>query len=145
MAEPPLDMVFMGCRAAEELGLPWTDCRRRNCRRRRKCGWYGTTSKQPFCLRNVSPENRQVFDYLMQLVLRVHDHIVQAPYTPGRELFLDADPGIRMLQDCAVRIVQISLPDREQRSFGAWMRYRRFRRERLVTQKPAEHGPPADD
>ena len=61
-AKPPAIDAQLAARTAEALALPQLVCRSRACRRQNRCLWFFRSSGERCCMRNLTAEQRRVFD-----------------------------------------------------------------------------------
>ena len=122
--KPPMD-VALASRTAELLALPQMVCRRRDCRRRNKCFWRFTAIREPCCLRNLTPEQRRVFD-------AVYLEARGALHCLGRfdMMFLSPQPFYREYENAAVEIARNMRNWDYKRWNAAWRK-----RERLMAEE----------
>ncbi len=119
MTEPlPVDTKLM-THTAEMLALPHLACRRRDCRRRNACHWHFKASGEPCCLRNLTDDQRRLFDELYDQALRIREH-------GGHQglMYVWGNPMQRALQDAGVEIARTVIPPRDKRRFDAFRRDR---------------------
>lgn len=112
---PPLDPPLLA-RTAEMLDVPSHACFIRECRRRHRCSWVLRDGGQPFCLDNLDPEERRLFDDFAELVRDVRDY----SYPASKLLFASPWRGERDLQDAAVAVARALLSGRRLRAFRAF-------------------------
>lgn len=85
---------------AEMLAFPFRVCGRRDCRRALGCGYRCMPSGEPACIHRLHAPERETFDQLFALVLRIADAL--ALERPSR----DADA--RALEETAIDIVLVA-------------------------------------
>jgi hypothetical protein len=112
---PPLDRALLA-RTAEMLALPERVCRRRDCRRRGRCGWFFKDTRQPCCLANLDAAQRRLFDEFAEQVRDVRD------YGNLHSKLAYASPFVetRALQDAAVEVARTLLSGAALREFRAF-------------------------
>jgi hypothetical protein len=91
----------IAARVAEYYRLPGYFCRRRQCRRRGRCGWVFASTGEPCCLRNLAPKERQIFDELYEKVRRVRSYLGYNDLT-----YTSPYASMRELEDAAVALAQ---------------------------------------
>jgi hypothetical protein len=116
-------------RTAEMLAMPHLACHHRDCRRKNARRWHFETSGKPSCLRNLSAEQRQIFDefYAQTLIIIEHGGHHGLTYAWG-----DADQ--RALFDACVEIARTAIPPSDKRRFDAFRRDR----EKILTSPVAQ-------
>ena len=78
-SQPAID-THIAARTADSLALPQMVCRHRDCRRKNRCSWFFQTTSEPCCLRNLTDDERRIFDtvyrdaYFAQGFLGTHPH-----------------------------------------------------------------------
>ena len=111
--KPPKMDGAIAVRVAEYLRLPGFFCRRRQCRRRGRCGWVFPLTGEPCCLRNLLPKERQIFCDVYEKTLRVRSFLgcigltYASPYASMREI-----------EDAAMAIAQPLVPARDRRRWN---------------------------
>lgn len=114
---PPLDRHLLA-RTAEMLALPWRVCRRRDCRRRGRCGWFFRDTQQPCCLANLDAGQRALFDAFAEEVRDMRDY----GRLSSRLAFASCFRETRAAQDAAeevARSLKAGTALREFRAFAA--------------------------
>ncbi|MFB9952671.1 hypothetical protein ACFFP0_27815 [Rhizobium puerariae] len=121
--------TWLAARTAEMLALPHMVCRVRDCRRRNSCHWHFKSNNEPCCLRNLTAEQRKLFDAVYEEArsaegfLGWDSHLYETPH--GKR---------RMLDDMAIEIARTS-PNRWRPEI-----WDAARRRREKTLPPAEGG-----
>ena len=82
---------------AEMLAMPFRICPSRDCRRTLACRYRNSRSGEPACLQRLDPVQREAFDELFTLVLKIADALAIECPAP------DADA--RALEEAAIEIV----------------------------------------
>ncbi len=75
---PPVQTTIetaLASRTAEMLALPHMVCRRRGCRRRNACWWHFKANGEPCCLRNLTAEQRRLFDQVYDMARVARDQL----------------------------------------------------------------------
>lgn len=126
---PPRDTALLA-RTAEMLALPQRVCRRRECRRRGRCGWFFAATGEPCCLANLDPAQRALFDELAEKVRVARDFGSWS----GKLVFASAWRADRALQDAAVEAARPLV------SGPALRRFRAFAARRESQPPPAHDG-----
>ncbi|MGK9055133.1 hypothetical protein [Neorhizobium petrolearium] len=98
----PMD-TGLAARTAEILAVPHMVCRRRDCRRRNACRWHFKSNREPCCLRNLTAEQRQVFDAVYE-----EARFAEGFLGSGSHFFEARDGERRMLDDVAIEIARTS-------------------------------------
>ncbi|KGD94431.1 hypothetical protein [Rhizobium sp. YS-1r] len=129
MSEKPPIKTWLAARTAEMLALPHMACRRRDCRRRNTCYWHFKSNKEPCCLRNLTAEQRKLFDVVYE-----EARFAEGFFGSDSHLFDARDGGRRMLADMAIEIARTS-PHRWRPEI-----WDAARRRRAKTLPPAEGG-----
>jgi hypothetical protein len=109
-------------------------CRQRDCCRRNSCCWHFKSNNEPCCLRNLSIEQREVFDALYTKVAAVYRHALNWHVLD----FASPFTAERALEDAAVEIVGFSLPAEQRPRFKNW----RKKRERFKAANPVARSVP---
>ena len=122
--KPPPIKTHIAARTAEMLGLPQLVCRRRDCRRNHCCRWNFPSTGEPCCLRNLTVEQRRLFDVVY------HDANAASHFLGTDPYRFEALAGARRAADDLA--IAIARTDPHRRQWQQWDAARRAREKRLA-------------